>query len=179
LDIVVPFAARLRISFLRHLPRLWWTALLLLHAPIFGTVLLSLVSEGVTFGRLSSALSLALAILFFLLKIRDVAFLRLQTRQQSFVALCLVIAVVHHDAAASALSQDGAPATVAVVTTVLVGSTLIRPRRGFLRDLLRDLGTLMRGRPVAPQVLIVVPRRRRRAPQRRVRPIGVTRAPPA
>jgi hypothetical protein len=179
LDIVVPFPTRSRISFLRHLPRLWWTALLLLHAPILATVLLSMASEGVTFGRLSSALSLALAILFFVLKMRDVGFLRLQTRQQSFVALCLVIAIVHHDAAASALVQEGAPETAALVTTVLVAAASVRPRRGFIRDLLRDLGTLMRGRPIAPQTVTATPRRRRRPPQRRVRPVGVMRGPPA
>lgn len=164
---------------MRYLPRLWWIALLLLHTPILATVVLSMATEGVTFGRLSSTLSLTLAILFFVLKIRDVGFLRLQTRQQSFVALCLVIAIVHHDAAASALTQEGVPETAALVTTVLVTTALVRSRRGLIRDLLRDLGVLMRGRLIEPQVFIATPRRRRRAPQRRVRPIGVTRGPPA
>jgi hypothetical protein len=125
------------------LTQLFWGGLFAIHVPAFWAVWSSLITEGLDLSRLGSGIALALAMAFFVLKYRDVALLRLRTRQQSVVVVCLLAAVVHHQAIAP--GGEGAlavPAAVAVVGAVGEISRLRPPApRRLLAHLAAQLAT--------------------------------------
>ncbi len=124
------------------LPRLWWGFLFVIHVPILAAVWTSVFVDGLDPSRIGSGAALALTQVFFLLKFRDVKFLRLRTRQQSFLAVCLLIAVCHNGAIASDADGSTVLQTTAVATTTLGVATLIRRRRSLLKRLDRLIAAL-------------------------------------
>ncbi|MCP3903906.1 MAG: hypothetical protein GY715_09755 [Planctomycetes bacterium] len=114
------------------IPRAWWAILVIVHVPIVITVWTSILTDGADLSRVGSGILLILCMAFFVLKFQDVWFLRLRTRQQSLVAVCLLIAVFHHGAAGPGIDQTIAiPATVVVATLTIGG--LVRHRRTLSR----------------------------------------------
>lgn len=103
--------------------RLFWVLMLLAHAPALGSTVRSFVSAGLTGERLASCLLLGLAVVFFALKAIDIALLRFQTTRRSFVALCMVAALLHLDTIRPADAPTFLPeATALVATTCFAGS---------------------------------------------------------
>jgi hypothetical protein len=113
-------------SLLSNLTRAWWGGLFALHVPVFWAVWSSMVTEGPDPSRLGSGIALVLAMAFFALKFQDFSLLRLRTRQQSIVVVCLLTAVVHHQAIAP--GGESAVAIPAVATVYAVGEMIrLRP----------------------------------------------------
>jgi hypothetical protein len=138
------------------LSRLFWIGLLALHGPMFLAVLGSLAQEGFELSRVSSALTLALALVFFSLKICDVPFLRIEGRQQSILAYCLIATIAHQGALAKRMERDDAlPVTLAVFATTTVAATACPAawrRRALLRGIGRRLAALYLPRPIPARV---------------------------
>jgi hypothetical protein len=88
-----------------------------IHVIVLGAVCVSIALEGLDASRLGSVISLVLAMTFFGLKLGDVAFLRLRTRQQSCVAVCLLTAIVHHNAVVTEIDEPRVLQVAAVVVT--------------------------------------------------------------
>ncbi|MHC4948998.1 MAG: hypothetical protein ACYTG1_12190 [Planctomycetota bacterium] len=160
-----------------RLPRIWWGSLIAIHVPILLAVCSSMLLDGLDLSRVGNAIVLILALGFFALKYQDAWFLRLRTRQQSFVAVCLLAALFHHDVVSPALVDEE---TAAQVTAVVVSSAtvwhLARRRPSWLTRLAALLA-----RPALP--LAAVLRRRARTtdldPRRTILVHLVPRAPPA
>jgi hypothetical protein len=179
LDIVVGITRQLAYRLRGLLPKLGWSLLFGIHLPVFVAVWSSIIFDGADLGRISNGLALALTLAFFILKIRDVAFLRLRKRQQSFVAFCLLTAVVHHGAIAPNVDEAMLLQATAVVAGGVAAHRLARRAPRLLRDWFEQIRIALSAwsRHPARQPAIVV----RRAPSRRRRfiPHSVPRAPPA
>ena len=119
------------------LAQVFWGGLLAIHVPVFWAVWSSLITEGFDLSRLGSGIALVLAMAFFVLKFQDFSLLRLRTRQQSLVVVCLLTAVVHHQAIAP--GGEGALAVPAVVATVGAVREIARLRPPAPRRLLEHL----------------------------------------
>jgi hypothetical protein len=104
----------------------------------------SLFSEGLDLSRLGSGIALVLAMAFFVLKFQDFALLRLRTRRHSVVVVCLLTAVVHHQAIAP--GGEGALAVPAAVATVGAVGELARLRPPAPRRLVKHLAAQLAGR---------------------------------
>jgi len=179
LDNMVQIAGKLGRFLWARLARIWWGSLLAIHLPVLWAVWASVITDGPHISRIGSGIALALAIAFFALKLRDVSFLRLRTRQQSFVAVCLLTAIVHHGAVAPAIDEATfAQATVVVAATVAVRS-LWRARRALRNGWATLLAALCIRPSTRPAVAFC---RSRDVPLRRrfpVRARSAPRAPPA
>lgn len=116
-----------------------WTLLLALHLPIFARTVGALLTE-FRFDTLVPTAALGLTILFFLLKIADVAWLRFPMRGRSVLAFVIVVVFLHRDtvlARATAVEfLECAPAVVLIVE--LTGGVWL------LRRKLVQFGTLAR-----------------------------------
>ncbi|UCD75164.1 MAG: hypothetical protein JSV91_15445 [Phycisphaerales bacterium] len=164
---------------LAALPRVWWSVLLAIHVPAFITVWSSIILESADPTRLSSALALVLTMAFFILKIRDVGFLRLRKRQHSFVAFCILAAVFHHGVIAPDVDEGALLQATAVVVTGVAVRRLVRRAPRILRDCLDLLRAALTGpnpRPAVAAAGCFGP-----APCRRLRAYthSIPRAPPA
>jgi hypothetical protein len=178
---MVQLAARSCRAIFASLPRLWWGLLLAIHLPVLGAVCWAILDDGASPGRVGNLIALVVTMAFFALKLQDVAFLRLRTRQQSFVVVCLLTAVFHHNAVAP--DAD---------TTVLVQGAAALVTTGAVREWLRqrpvpstDWATRLAASLGMPRLPLAVTRRRRRneawSPPRWLIPQShsVPRAPPA
>jgi hypothetical protein len=124
------------------LARCAWAALLIIHAPALILAWLLFVDGGTESIRLSSFLGLNLATLFFVLKIRGVRLLELQTDRRSLLAIAVAVGLMHAHAVGARLQYVAVPQDVSVAAGVLFAT-------GFAR-LQRVLGTLVsRGRVAA------------------------------
>jgi hypothetical protein len=139
-------------AYLPSLSQLFWGGLLAVHVPAFWAVWSSLLTEGLELSRLGSGIALVLAMAFFVLKFQDFALLRLRTRQQSIVVVCLLTAVVHHQAIAP--GGEGALAVPAAVATVGAVGELARLRPPAARRFLDHLAAQFWARRlVAPSTI--------------------------
>ena len=150
------------------LPRLGWSLLLAVHVPAFLTVWSSIVLGPLDPTRLSSGLALTLTMALFILKIRGVGFLRLRKRQHSFVAFCILTAIVHHGAIAPNADNTTLLKATAVVATAVMVRRLVRRAPSRLNDWLDSLRAALSGRSARPVVAVAgciapAPNRRRRA----------------
>jgi hypothetical protein len=177
---MIPTFGRFWRRFLEVLPRAWWGLLLVIHLPIVVAVGTSVLTEGPSLSRLGSLLALVVTMAFFLLKLKDVSILRLRTRQQSFVVVCLLTAIVH----SNAIAPDVEPAVIVQTTAVLVTTWVAhewfrrhRPRR-------LDWAARLAASLAPPRLLLSLMRRRDDGgwspPPRWIPPpLSVPRAPPA
>ncbi|MHC4219367.1 MAG: hypothetical protein ACYSU7_13045 [Planctomycetota bacterium] len=130
------------------LARLWWGGLFTLHVPPFWAVWSSTIVDGPDLSRLGSGIALALAMAFFALKFQDFTLLRLRTRQQSIVVVCLLTAVVHHQAIAP--GGEGALALPAAVVSVGAVRELARLKPPAPDRLIAHLAAQLAGRRFTP-----------------------------
>jgi len=135
-----------------------WAALLGIHAPIVLELGTRVTTEGPTGGAVGGLAVLVPALVLFALKLIDVPWLRLPRRRHSFIALCVVTAMVHHEALTPAAGETALfGATTAIVVTTALAPRVTRSRRlPRLRDLLRAALAPVR-RPAAPALALSAP----------------------
>jgi hypothetical protein len=138
-----PEPGRHRRAHLPTLSQLFWGAIFAIHVPAFWAVWSSLLTGGLDLSRLGSGIALVLAMAFFVLKFQDFALLRLRTRQQSLIVVCLLTAVVHHQAIAP--GGEGALAVPTAVATVGAVGELARLRPPAPRRLVKHLAAQLGG----------------------------------
>jgi hypothetical protein len=113
------------------LPRVVWGLLAAVHVPVFIAVISSMVLDGPTLGCFANLIALVATIAFFWLKAHDVAFLRFGTRQQSFVVVCLLTAIVHRSAIVPGPDANIFAQTTAVVLATGTVHRLVLRRRAL------------------------------------------------
>ena len=85
--------------------RAWWTLLILIHIPVLGSVGRSLLAHPERGNWLALA-ALCLTVLFFVLKLADVPFLRFRTRRGAAIVFLLVCTLVHREIATTQAAQE-------------------------------------------------------------------------
>ena len=96
----------------------------LVHAPAFLGAWRAWPENGFQLERLGDAIALTLVMTFFILKVWDVAFLRFHADRRSFIALCVVVAMLHLDVLQATDKPTMVPLCTAMVTaTWLVGGS--------------------------------------------------------
>jgi len=95
-----------------------WLLMAAAHVPACWSAWGSLLADGSDGSRLGACLTLSLAMVFFGLKVLDVAWLRFRTDRRSVVALLVTVALLHVDV----LQPSNAPPLLAE-STALVATT--------------------------------------------------------
>ncbi len=106
------------------------------HAPAVVGAWRSVVGSEFEVERLGGCIALTLSMLFFALKVRDVAFLRLRTDRRSLAALCIIVALLH----VNVVRPHGDP-TMVPQCAVLVATTWLVGHLPMTRRALRVLRT--------------------------------------
>jgi hypothetical protein len=120
------------------------------HAPGLIAVWRSLVESQATFERLTGCIGLTLAMVFFVLKARNPAFLQFRTDRRSVVAVCIIVALLHVDVIRRGSDPVAAPESVALVATTWLAGALPRIRRR-LSAAMKRLALVVKHRlPAAP-----------------------------
>ncbi len=124
----------------RVIARVVWGGMAILHAPILVLLCLSFLRDGFELGKIWSAISLAASLAFFVLKMRDVAFLHIRNTQAAWVSLALITALLHQGALTRHFGDDQTTpitwATVITITAAIGGRSSWRNRHA-MRDWMR------------------------------------------
>lgn len=99
--------------------QLFWLLMLGAHTPALIGAWRSLGASGGTVGRVGGCIVLTLSMAFFALKVRDIALLRIRPDRRTWVAIFLVVALLHLDAINASHNVAIAPEY-----TLLVAGTL-------------------------------------------------------
>lgn len=124
------------------LDRVFWALMLLMHAPALVGGWQSLMASGFATERFGTFLALSIAMLFFVLKLRGTACLRFRSGRHTWVAIFLVITLIHLDCIRPEL--DGtlvSNCAVFLATTTLVGGLTQMPRA--FREFLGECGPML------------------------------------
>ncbi|MGB2985310.1 MAG: hypothetical protein WBE26_05455 [Phycisphaerae bacterium] len=133
-------------SLLPPLRRVFWVLMVVAHAPALVGAWRLFVENGFDAEPLFGSIALTFSMVFFALKVGDVAFLRFRPGRRSFVAFCMVVALVHLDVIRPNDDPTLVPeCTVLTATTWLVG-TLPLVRR-TPREALSRTGSAFKYRP--------------------------------
>ena len=161
------------------LSRALWASMALLHAPALAASWKRFVQSGLDWGLLGGCLGLGAAMLFFVLKLWGVRFLRFRTDRRSLAVMAVAVALLHADAIGARLGLAVMPKELPVAGTTLLALGLTR-----VQSVMK--ATLSRGRGMAKRrILAVAPNEAAWlgafVPHGRVlsSPLCIPRAPPA
>lgn len=101
------------------------------HAPALLGAWRSVVANGFEAEQLGACLVLTLSMLFFGLKVRDVAVLRLRTDRRSFVVACIAVALLHVNVLQPQGDSAAVPQCAALVATTWLITQLPLIRRAL------------------------------------------------
>lgn len=142
--------ARCVLTLLPKLRRCFWLLMVIGHGPALISAWRASASSGSGIEPLVGCLVLALSMLFFALKLGDVACLRFRTDRRSVVAFCVVVALLHLDVIRPAEGPTLIPEyTALVATTCLVGALPSRFRQQR-QALMHAASACRKCRPPAP-----------------------------
>jgi hypothetical protein len=103
--------------------------MIVFHAPPLFDAWRSLFAGGFEAGRLGGCIGLSLAMVFFILKVRNVAYLRFHTNWRSAVVLCMVVALLHLDSIRPGDDPTMVPECTTLAATTWLVSSLPPVRR--------------------------------------------------
>lgn len=109
--------------------RAFWLLMLVAHAPAVLGAWRSVVAGGLEPERLGCCIVLTVSMVFFALKLRDVAFLRLRTDRRALVVCCIVVALLHVNVIRPHSDATAVPQCVALVATTWLIAGLPSTRR--------------------------------------------------
>ena len=109
--------------------RLFWLLVGIGHIPGLFDAWGSLATGSLEPGALGRCLGLTVTTIFMALKVRDVAFLRLREGRRTFVAACLVVALLHVNLVRRTSESSAMPDCSALAATVWVAGGLATVRR--------------------------------------------------
>ena len=106
------------------LNRGFWAVMLLAHAPALISAWRYCFTDGVKLELLGGCVVLTASMIFFVLKLRGVGWLRFHTDRHSLVALCLVMTLIHLDCIRPGLRSEVVSkcAVILVTTTAVVAA---------------------------------------------------------
>ena len=107
--------------FANALNRGFWVLMLFAHAPALISAWRCCLAEGLQLDMLGGCVVLTASMVFFVLKLRDIGWLRFRTDRRSLLALGLVVALIHLDCLQPGLRTEVASkCAVVLVTTAIV-----------------------------------------------------------
>lgn len=134
---------RRRVGSVHHLlPRCLWAVMAAAHMPALLSVWESFITSGFDVARLGGCLGLSLSMLFFGLKIYGVTFLRVRSRPRSWIAMSLVVVLVHLDVLSAHPHASVVPQCLTIVTSLVCIAVAVRLGRALTRAL-RRVNTLL------------------------------------
>lgn len=111
------------------LSRCFWLLMCLAHAPAIVSVWEAYVQGGTTSNPLVGCTAVTACMLFFVLKILDVPFLRLNLDRRALVVVVLAVGLIHYDCLGSAADSAAVANCVAIIaTTSLAGGLILLAR---------------------------------------------------
>ncbi len=123
--------------------------MVLSHAPAVIGAWKECVVSGISPGRVGTCLFLSFSIVFFVLKIFDVRWLQFRFNRQSWVAVCIIVALLHTNVLYESNEPSGLTPYVAVLVTAYIVGHIPLVRRVLValatRMSLRLRGTLTPG----------------------------------
>jgi hypothetical protein len=122
----------------------------LAHAPALLGAWRSLFESGFGLERLGGCFVLTLSMLFFALKLRDVACLRFRTDRRSCIALCIIVALLHTNTILPDTNPTIIPECTTLVLTTWLTSQMPLTRRVLVAIPARVAASLRRRDPVTP-----------------------------
>ena len=121
-----------------------------IHAPALVSSLWALTDSGPDPGRLGAFLAPALAMLFFISKIRGVKALEFATHRRSVLTIAIAVVLIHADAIGTYLQLQQVPATVPVAATTLLAAGLTSVQEAVVAALSGTRRTSKRPRRLTP-----------------------------
>lgn len=137
------FVAQLR-AFAPVFSRGVWVLMLLTHAMPLYKVWKAFISSGFSPSHLGGCVALSIAMLFFVLKLKGVPCLRFRSGWQSWVAICLVIGIIHVDCIRAENSGTFAEECTVILATATLVSVLTKLPRACGAALGRHARTVNR-----------------------------------
>ncbi|UCC31903.1 MAG: hypothetical protein JSU86_06420 [Phycisphaerales bacterium] len=122
------------------LNRGFWLLMLLAHAPALFSAWRCCLADGLQLDLLGGCLVLTASMVFFVLKLRDIGWLRFRTDRRSLLALGLVVALIHLDCLRPGLRTEVASKCAVVLVTTAVVVAVPRLTR-LLRSACGQRGT--------------------------------------
>lgn len=122
---IVPAHTRLRWSPL--LRRTFWLLMCAAHAPALAAAWGALLSGGATRPDGVRLIGLSLSAVFFGLKLFDVAWLRIRTGRAGWIALAVIVALIHAQALGVVAPGQFAPQVLAVLSAALFVEPIRQP----------------------------------------------------
>ena len=119
------------------LPRCLWGLMAASHAPALVNVWQSFIAGGFDVARLGGCIALSLAMVFFGLKMYGVTFLHIPSRPRSWVAMSLIVVLVHLDVLSPHPHTSVVPQCLTLVTSVICVAIAVRLSRELMRILRR------------------------------------------
>lgn len=119
------------------LPRCLWGVMAAAHIPALLSVWDSFITSGFDVARLGGCIALSLTMLFFALKIYGVTFLRMPSQPRSWVAMSLIVVLVHLDVLSPHPHTSIVPQCLTVVTSVICVAVAVHLGRALTRALRR------------------------------------------
>ncbi len=108
---------------------LGWSLMAAAHLPGFVASWSAVIQNGASSGSLGGCIYLTVSMLFFGLKLADVAWLRFRTDRRSLVACFIVLGVLHCDVMRHNSDASGVPEYAAIAASAVLLSTLLPIRR--------------------------------------------------
>lgn len=113
----------------KALNRGFWVLMLLAHAPALFSAWRCCLAEGLKLDLLGGCIVLTASMVFFVLKLRGIGWLRFHTDRRSLLALGLVVALIHLDCLRPGLRTEVASKCAVVLVTTAVVVTIPRMTR--------------------------------------------------
>lgn len=129
-------------SILPVLKRFIWLGMMAAHGPAFVGAWRSFIADGLATEHLGGCLGLSLAMLFFALKLCGVAQLRLPENRRAWLAMTLIVALIHVDCIQPGENEAGSQrwAVIAAVSILLADPTRLTRSLAALLAKLRSIG---------------------------------------
>lgn len=129
-------------SILPILNRCLWFGMMVVHGPAFVGAWRSFIAQGLATEHLGGCLGLSLAMLFFALKLCGVAQLRFPVNRRAWLAMTLIVALIHVDCIQPGENETGSQswAVIAAVSILLADPTRIARALTALLAKLRSIG---------------------------------------
>lgn len=124
--------------------RVFWASMIIVHAPILITSWRSFLTIDWDAGRLATCIALTISLIFFVLKFHGVSFLRFRASPRSWVAVLLVLSLMHADTLSHEVAALMVPGCTTVMATTLLAEKLFRKNRRRVSSLLYA-GSTLRG----------------------------------
>ncbi len=122
--------------------RCLWLGMMAAHGPALVGAWRSFIADDMATEHLGGCLGLSLAMLFFALKLCGVAQLRFPVNRRAWLALTLIVALIHVDCLQPGVNEAGSRrwAVVAAVSILLVDPTRVARTLAGLLAKLRSIG---------------------------------------